>query len=730
MDAAHSLQWFDRSRWLASALVLIGLAGNAHADDQEAAPRAAGRMIEIALPIQGGKADRLIAAIDRAVHQMESEQGTPTLILKISTGETEDGRGNNYHKASQLAEHLAGLQNVRIYAYLPETIKGHAVLVAMACHEIVMHPDARIGEAGLDEPDGAIRNNVRSMYKQIAEQRRTLPVPLALGMLDAELTVMEVEIGGKGIEVMLPGTLEKRRQTIGLEITRVETLIPAGEMGLIGTAKARDLGIVRLSAVDVGQLADRLDLSPGSLDAMPLEAGDLRPVVVPIEGEITIRSISALRTLIDEQIHQKKNFICLAIDSDGGSLEASIEMANYLAALPADVRTVAFVKDEAKAEAALIAMACDQLVMLPDAMLGGGPINADDESIEHAVESITTIAEKKSRAWSLMASTIREDLVVRRYHREGRRRAEYFCEDELRQRQGLEEKQNGPPWIAGDVVVNRDETLYINGTRAEELGLVRHVVESQDEFRQRYGIDSKIPEVKPGLIQDLVSALVQPGVAAILLTIGGLALYIELQSPGAGIGGFTACICYSLFFWGQYMHGTASELEIVLFVLGVLFLLLEVFILPGFGIFGLGGGAMVIASLVLASMTSNWIDSSTVAFAELRSSMSIVVGSGAGILVFGMLARRYLPHAPMFNRVMLAPPEGQELAELSDRESMVDYDHLLDQQGQTTTQLTPSGKARIGNELIDVIADGEVIELGATIEVVEVRGNRVVVRSV
>jgi membrane-bound ClpP family serine protease len=139
---------------------------------------------------------------------------------------------------------------------------------------------------------------------------------------------------------------------------------------------------------------------------------------------------------------------------------------------------------------------------------------------------------------------------------------------------------------------------------------------------------------------------------------------------------------------------------------------------------------MVIASLVLASMTSNWIDSSTVAFAELRSSMSIVVGSGAGILVFGMLARRYLPHAPMFNRVMLAPPEGQELAELSDRESMVDYDHLLDQQGQTTTQLTPSGKARIGNELIDVIADGEVIELGATIEVVEVRGNRVVVRSV
>ena len=91
-----------------------------------------------------------------------------------------------------------------------------------------------------------------------------------------------------------------------------------------------------------------------------------------------------------------------------------------------------------------------------------------------------------------MAATIREDLVVRRYHREGRRRAEYFCEDELRQRQALDEIQNGLPWIAGDVVVDRDETLYINGTRAEELGLVRHVVESQDEFRQRYGIDSKI----------------------------------------------------------------------------------------------------------------------------------------------------------------------------------------------------------------------------------------------
>ena len=94
-----------------------------------------------------------------------------------------------------------------------------------------------------------------------------------------------------------------------------------------------------------------------------------------------------------------------------------------------------------------------------------------------------------------------------------------------------------------------------------------------------------------------------------------------------------------------------------------------------------------------------------------------------------MVMHKYLPHTPFFNHVMLQPPSYQEQEDLAHRESIVDFDHLLGHQGHATTQLIPSGKALFGSELVDVIADGEVISRGAQVVVVEVHGNRVVVRS-
>ena len=64
-----------------------------------------------------------------------------------------------------------------------------------------------------------------------------------------------------------------------------------------------------------------------------------------------------------------------------------------------------------------------------------------------------------------------------------------------------------------------------------------------------------------------------------------------------------AAVCFLLFFWSRYLGGTAGWLEVMLFVAGASCVLLEVFVIPGFGIFGLGGGALILASLILASQT-------------------------------------------------------------------------------------------------------------------------------
>jgi membrane-bound ClpP family serine protease len=157
--------------------------------------------------------------------------------------------------------------------------------------------------------------------------------------------------------------------------------------------------------------------------------------------------------------------------------------------------------------------------------------------------------------------------------------------------------------------------------------------------------------------------------------------------------------------------------------------LLEVFVIPGFGIFGLGGGAMILASLVLASQTFVW-PRNEYQFGQLQQSLLMVAGAAAGLIVAAVLLRRWLPRAPVLERMMLEPPMGEEAETIRRREALVDLHGLLGARGATTTRLNPAGKARFGDLLVDVIADGEAIDRGTTIEVIEVRGSRVLVREV
>ena len=135
-----------------------------------------------------------------------------------------------------------------------------------------------------------------------------------------------------------------------------------------------------------------------------------------------------------------------------------------------------------------------------------------------------------------------------------------------------------------------------------------------------------------------------------------------------------------------------------------------------------------IASVVLASQTFV-LPRNDYQMAQLQSSLLGLLGVSLGVVILAMLMRRYLPHSPLFSHMLLEPPSDAELEDLSRRKALVDLEHLMGHQGRAATQLTPSGKARFGNELVDVIADGEVISRGALVTVVAVHGNRVVVRS-
>ena len=115
---------------------------------------------------------------------------------------------------------------------------------------------------------------------------------------------------------------------------------------------------------------------------------------------------------------------------------------------------------------------------------------------------------------------------------------------------------------------------------------------------------------------------------------------------------------------------------------------------------------------------------------QLQTSLLTVAAAAAGLIAFAVLMRHRLPRSRLLGHMMLEPPAGDEAEGIRRREALVDFHDLVGTRGTTTTQLTPSGKARFGDVLVDVIADGEVIGRGAAIEVVKVQGSRVLVREV
>jgi membrane-bound ClpP family serine protease len=457
------------------------------------------------------------------------------------------------------------------------------------------------------------------------------------------------------------------------------------------------------------------------LEQDPSLGGQWRPIRVDVSGVINSKTVNWLLKSIKEQLEQTPdgaNFVCVTIDSAGGSLVDSLRLANYLASLdPSRVRTVAFVESQARGDAALIAWACNQLVMKEDAILGGpGAANIESREVSELKRAVEAIALDTQRNWSLPVALVDSSFEVHHYTN-SRGDTRYFSEEEL----GAQD--DSTQWTRGEAI---DVQRGLSGRDAHAIGVARHLASNLAEVRHLYQIEEALEGVKPNWAHLVIEQLASPRIAGTLLFVAWFALIIEISQPGIGVGGFVSALCFLLFFWSNFLNGTAAWLEGLLFVAGVTSLLIEIFVVPGIGIFGFGGACLVIASLVLASQTFI-VPRNSYQFEQFATSLMMVATGLVGAFVSLLAMRRYLPDAPIFKRLVLSRPDEQELEE---RELLADYRHLLGKRGKTLTQLTPSGKARFGDDDVDVISDGECVPRGTEVVVQDVRGYRVLVRLV
>jgi len=687
---------------------------------QASAPRAAtSYLIRVPIPIAGEVDTRLKAMIGELLERWEDAAGRPTLVLEFSGGDEGLQRASQFERALSLARFLASekLSRVRTVAYLTGPVRGHAVLPVLACEQIIAHPDAEFGQAGLAED--ALDSTVRSGYVEIAERRRTIPTPVVLGMLDPQLAVARVQTQDGTRFVLADELSELQKQAA---VRSVEQVFPAGQLGsFTGTELRVKYNLATHLVRDRLQLASALQLPVGTLEEDPTLGAGRRAVRVDLSGPIKSDTVSWVERGIREKIAQDQvNFVCLVIDSPGGSPTDSMRLAAYLSGLnPSEVRTVAFVGSEARADAALVALACDQLLMTEAAVLGGpGARRISDQQLEALRTAVRELAGTKGVDWSLPVAMIDPNLTVQRWTRPGTGEVRYFSEQELA------EQEHPEDWRAeGEIETGNG----VQGREAVELRLARFTVADWEDLKRMYHFESELTIVDRNWAHTIVEFLASPRIAGVLLFLAWFALMIEFSSPGLGLPGFASAVCFVLFFWANFLHGTAGWLEILLFATGLACLALELFVLPGVGAFGIGGGLLIIASIVLASQTFV-IPRNAYQWSQLPTSVFMLAAAGGGALAAMLVARRLMTDAPVFRRVALETPNEQQLEHLRYHEALVHLDYLVGQHGVALTQLTPSGKAKFGDARVDVISDGDVVPRGADIVVIEVRGNEVLVR--
>jgi len=217
-----------------------------------------------------------------------------------------------------------------------------------------------------------------------------------------------------------------------------------------------------------------------------------------------------------------------------------------------------------------------------------------------------------------------------------------------------------------------------------------------------------------------------------LVIVGLIALYIELSAPGIGVGGFVALLCFALFFWSRFLGGTSGMLEVVLFTVGVVFLAIEIFVIPGFGIPGVTGLLLMLSGVLLASH-GFVVPQSSRDLQTFATSLAVIVASGVVFLVGATVISKRMGSIPILRNFALQPGGGA-VANNSPAKNVTTVGHSgflvsVGDAGVADSPLRPSGRAKFGDEYVDVVADG-FVESGQDIRVIEISGNRVLVREV
>lgn len=434
--------------------------------------------------------------------------------------------------------------------------------------------------------------------------------------------------------------------------------------------------------------------------------------VIQVHEDITHNTVFLLRRGLQEAHKVSAAGIVIDLDTNGGLVNQTEKIMRLLERSPRP--TVTFVNGKAYSAGAFIAAATDRIYMAPGSVIGAAtPIMLIPGS--GPAEMPKALEEKLSSAVRAMV------------------------------RSTAQMKGHNPDVF--EAMVDADRELVIDGKVISEKGKLLTL--TSEEAAQKYG-DPPKPLLSLGTVAGIPALLASNGwesaavveikptgfevlgrwltmLGPLLMLIGFVAIYLELKTPGIGVPTVIAIIAFGLYFIGNFIAGLAGMEEIVIFVVGVLLLLIEVFVLPGFGIAGFLGVCAILIALILG-MTERFPGGPPIpTLPDLKVPLLTVVWTFIGSVFVMVLLGRFLPKTSVFRKMELAAATAADQGYVAAAPLPRPVPGSV---GVAETVLRPAGKARFDGQLVDVVSTGDLIEKGTQVRVVEVHGSKVVVSAV
>lgn len=479
----------------------------------------------------------------------------------------------------------------------------------------------------------------------------------------------------------------------------------------------------------------------------PSETPGTKAAVIICEGMIDNGLYKSIQRRTQTALDEGVEYLIYEIGTYGGILQSADDISKYfILDIGKKAHTVAYITTEAISAGAMISVSCQDIIMRENTTIGdcapvvlGGKL----EGVEREkVESFTRAAfmraaEANGYPEALLKAMVTMQTKVYKVKNLQTGKSEFFESEQLPKDPNKYDIDNQ------ELIVKEDELLTLTASKALEYGIARAQVKDRagalEFLAKRDGVTfvGEPMVLKTNWSEEMVRWLNSPAVMAVLVMLALLGVYIEFNTPGVGLPGLVAVICFTIIIGSKYLVGLANWVEVALFVLGILLLLVEFLVLPGFGVAGFSGIVCIFAGL-FGMLIKNPPDKlpwpqDAIAWSDFTWGVVGLSTGFVGFVVTAWLLSKYLPRIQFLSGLILAPAVPRQSGEIpvsmtTPPESKTLSVNLGDA-GEVVSILRPTGKAKFGNAIVDVVAEAEFLDKGAKVEIIEIHGNRVVVKK-